>query len=190
MTQNRSWQERTEWIAGLLERRTGDGIDAWNAKIQARDPADEASLRSWLTEQGVTGYPQMLLVMERFGYPDYLVAGSDELIDGQYADRPALRPILDVLLDLAPGLGDVSIQTRKGFVTLVSPRRTFASIEPTTKARVDLGLRLDGQVPTGRLEVARNMGNSSVTHRIGLTTPDDIDDELIGWLQAAYDANC
>jgi hypothetical protein len=28
------------------------------------------------------------------GYPDFMTAESDELIDGQYADRPQLRPIL------------------------------------------------------------------------------------------------
>lgn len=187
MTQNLSWQERTAWIAGLLERRTGQGVEAWIERIQAQAPADEATLRFWLNQQGVTGYPQMLLVMETFGYPDYLVAGADQLVDGQYADRPGIRPILDALLDLAPRLGDVSVQTRKGFVTLVSSRRTFASIEPTTKTRVDLGLRLDGLAPAGRLEPARSMGNSSVTHRIGLRSPADIDDEVIGWLERAYE---
>lgn len=189
MTQNRSWQERTAWIEGLLQRRTRQDVAAWTARIREQGFADEASLRSWLTEQGVTGYPQMLLAMETFGYPDYLLAGADELIEGQYADRPGLRPLLDALLELAPGLGEVSVQTRKGFVTLVSSRRTFASIEPTTKSRVDLGLRLDGQAPAGRLLAARNMGNSSVTHRIALSAPADIDDEVIGWLERAYEAN-
>lgn len=36
----------------------------------------------------MTGYARSLLVMERFGYPDFLRASGDELIDGQYADRP------------------------------------------------------------------------------------------------------
>lgn len=72
----------------------------------------------------MTGYPAMLLVMERFGYPDYLIASVDELIEGQYADRPALR--------------------HKTYVALVTPRRTFAAVQPTTKKRVDLGLRLAG----------------------------------------------
>jgi hypothetical protein len=30
----------------------------------------------------------MLLVMERFGYPEYLLASADALLAGQYADRP------------------------------------------------------------------------------------------------------
>lgn len=60
----------------------------------------------------MTGYPAMLLVMERFGYPDYLIASVDELIEGQYADRPALRPILDAVLARVPAIGDVSRRAR------------------------------------------------------------------------------
>lgn len=37
----------------------------WNGWIRDAGFADEASLRAWLNETGVTGYPQMRLVMER-----------------------------------------------------------------------------------------------------------------------------
>jgi hypothetical protein len=40
-------------IVGLLERRTGEGVDAWNARIGQRRPANEAELRAWLSEQAV-----------------------------------------------------------------------------------------------------------------------------------------
>ena len=189
MTQARSWRERNAWIAGRLVEETGRSVEAWNKEISAKNFADEAALRSWLTERGVAGYPQMMLVMERFGYPDFLLASADELIDNPYADREQLRPILDAVLALAAGIGQVSVQVRKGYVTLVSPRRTFASIEPTTKSRVDLGLRLPGQRPSGRLESARSLGNSAVTARIGLSSPADVDDEVAGWLKQAYDRN-
>ena len=81
--QTRDWRQRTVWIADLLKRRTGQDLDAWNARIAAENFVDEASVRAWLDRQGVNGYPQMLLVMERFGYPDFLLASADELIDGQ-----------------------------------------------------------------------------------------------------------
>jgi hypothetical protein len=179
---------RTE-IAESLERRTGDGVESWNAKIAQRKPATEKELRAWLTEQGVTGYPQMLLAMETFGYPDYLLAGADELVDGQYADRTQLRPILDAILAAAPSLGEVEVQARKGYVTLLSPKRTFASVEPTTKARVDLGLRLREPRAEGKVQAARNLGQSAMNARIGLTSADDVDDEVITWLQRAYNEN-
>jgi hypothetical protein len=176
-----------EWIADLLVTRTGQGVDAWNARVREQDIGDEAGLRIWLAEQGVTGYPQMLLVYERFGYPDYLTATAHELVEGQYADRPALRPILDAVLVLLPGVGDVTVQTRKTYVALLTPRRTFAAVQPTTKRRVDLGLRLVGVAASGRLEPAPNFGQSAVTMKIGLATPDDVDSEVEGWLRRAYE---
>lgn len=188
--QPRSWQEMDAWVRDMLVQRTGEDVAAWNAKVAALNPADEASLRAWLTEQGVTGYPAMLLVMERFGYPDYLRASADELLEGQYADRPQLRPIHDALIALLPGIGQVEVQNRKTYVALITPRRTFASIEPRTKSRVDLGMRLSKDQPAdGRLVAAVSMGQSGVTHRIGLTSADDVDEEVRGWLQRAYDAN-
>lgn len=189
MSETRSWQEMYASIGDLLARRTGQGVDAWNARIREQGFADEASLRAWLNDQGVTGYPQSLLVMERFGYPDWALAPPDRLIAGQYADRPHLRPILDAVLARATDLGPLSIQARKGYVTLLTPRRTFASVEPTTKSRVDLGLRLPDAQATGRLEPAKSIGQSAMTHRIGLSSVDEVDDEVGDWLRRAYEAN-
>jgi hypothetical protein len=180
---------REKEIQWLIER-TGEDLDTWNARVLATGLADEASLRAWLTEQGVTGYPQMLLVMERFGYPDYLLRSADDLIDGQYADRPELRPILDTILGLLPSVGEVEIQARKTYVALITPKRTFGAVQPTTRKRVDLGLRLTRDIkPEGRLTAAPNFGQSSVTHKIGLESAHDVDDEVEGWLRKAYQAN-
>ena len=186
----RSWQEMREKEIQWLVERTGEGLDAWNARVRETGLADEQSLRAWLTEKGVTGYPQMLLVMERFGYPDYLLRSADDLIDGQYADRPELRPILDTILGLLPEVGEVEVQARKTYVALISPKRTFGAVQPTTRKRVDLGLRLTKDVKAvGRLQLAPNFGQSSVTHKIGLEHADDINDEVEGWLKKAYEAN-
>lgn len=182
----RSWREMGESIAGQLARQTGEGLAAWNDRVRERGFADEASLRAWLSGEGVTGYPQMLLVYERFGYPDYLTASADELIDGQYADRPALRSILEAILAQLPTIGEVTVQARKGYVALLTPRRTFAAVQPTTKQRVDLGLRLEDVAPTGRLQRASSFGQSAVTMKIGLASPEEVDGEVLGWLREAY----
>src|SRR5438094_9546487 len=132
MAQTRDWKGMKEMSARLLHERTGQDLDTWNQRITSEGFTDEQSLRAWLTEQGVTGYAQSLLVMERFGYPAFFLASADELIDGQYADRPHLRPILETIIDAAAGLGEVTIQSRKTYVSLVTPRRTFARVQPTT----------------------------------------------------------
>jgi hypothetical protein len=98
-------------------------------------------------------------------------ADADELITGQYADRPQLRPVLGAVLAALPALGPVTVQARKTFVSLVTPRRTFAVVQPTTKSRVDLGLRLEHERPGGRLLAARDLG--AATLRIPLASPGD-----------------
>ncbi len=124
--------------------------------------------------------------------PGLLSLEAEQLIGGQYADRPHLRPILDAVLAAVPALGEVTVEARRTLVSLVSPRRTFAAVQARTKNRVDLGLRLD--TPTredlrsgDRLQVARDLGAATV--RIALTEPADFDDEALGWLRLAYEQN-
>jgi hypothetical protein len=186
----RSWQEMREQEIKWLSERTGEGLEAWNAKVAKSGKKDEASLRAWLSEKGVTGYPQMLLVMERFGYPDYLQTSADDLITNQYASKPDTRPIYDAILALLPEIGEVEVQARKTYVAFLTPKRTFSALVPATKTRSDLGLRFSAsQKGSARLEIARNFPQSSVTHKIGLTSPDDLDDEVIGWIKRSYAEN-
>jgi hypothetical protein len=183
----RTWAEMRESITAMLVRDTGHGVDWWNDRI-AEQPgiANEAALRAWLTDQTVTGYKQMLLVMERFGYPDYLLASADALLDGQYADRLQLRPILDAVVMAAQAFGPVEVQARKTYTCLLTPRRTFAAVRPTTKTRADLVLRLDGVEPGGRLLDGRNSAGGGLNVRIPLQTVADLDAEALDYLGQAY----
>lgn len=187
MNDVRDWQQsRAMWVR-LLEESTGEVLGTWNARVQQKGFLDEQSLRGWLNKQGVSGYAQTLLVMERFGYPDYLVASADQLLERQYADRPQLRPICDAILAAALEFGEVVIQARKTYISLVSARRTFARVQPTTKNRLDLGLRLEGQEPGGRLQPSSI--HETMKLQISLTSVEEVDEEVIRWLRRAYDEN-
>jgi hypothetical protein len=111
------------------------------------------------------------------------------LIDGQYADRPQLRPVLDAVLAVLPEVGPVTVAARRTLVSLATPRRVFAVVQATTRDRVDLGLRLDEAARPAhrRLLPARNLGPASV--RLALTGPGQVDDQAVGWLGLAYEQN-
>jgi hypothetical protein len=189
MENPKSWQDTRAWFADLLQRKTGEGVEVWNQRVADQGPGDKTALIAWLEERGVTGYAQTLLVWERFGYPDFLTASADELIEGQYADRPHLRPVLEAVLAAAQSLGPVTVQARKTYISLVTPRRTFAVVKATTRKRVDLGFRLDGQNPEGRLLDAKVLGNDTINVRLALGEPADLDEEALQWLTRAYEAN-
>ncbi|PXA72314.1 DUF5655 domain-containing protein [Cryobacterium arcticum] len=183
------WAEIRLWEIGMLQLATGSGLEHWLARIRELGPVDEHAMRDWLTAEGVTGYPRSLLVHETFGYPHSTVRAADELIDAQYADRPTLRPILDAVLLCAGELDDVSIQTRTSHVALTGPKRTFAVVQPTTRHRVDLGLRIElpSPPPSTRLRSTTDLG-ADFPARIGLASPAQVDAEVAAWLKHAYDA--
>jgi hypothetical protein len=83
-------------MVGLLER-SGADLPTWQARIAERKPADERELRTYLEDQGLRGYAQMLLVFETFGYPEFFTKSADDLIAAQYEDRAHLRPALDAV---------------------------------------------------------------------------------------------
>jgi hypothetical protein len=140
-------------------------------------------------DYGFASWPRLKAEVERrrAALAGFLTTEADDLIAGQYRDRPRLRPILDAVLAALPALGPVTVQARSTIVSLVTPRRTFAVVKATAKSRVDLGLRLDHTQPGGRLLPARDIGAATV--RIPLTAPDEIDDEVLGWLRCAYNEN-
>ncbi|MGY1814897.1 DUF5655 domain-containing protein [Blastococcus sp. SYSU D00820] len=189
MTRARSWAEMLAGIEQRLVASTGDDVATWAARVRGTGLGTEPEVRAWLAERGITGYGQMVLVMERFGYPDFLTATADELVDAQYAARPALRPVYDAVVGIAAGMDGVHVQARKGYVSLVGPRRTFAVVQASTRTRVDLGLRLPGREPGGRLLAARSIGNGDCSVRVPLTTVDEVDDEVVDLLVEAHEAN-
>jgi hypothetical protein len=181
------WSHNRDMWIRVLEKKTGKGLNHWNTRIKKHKFTDARSLKAWLADEGVSGYAGQLLVMERFGYPDFVTTSAGKLIDEQYADRPHLRPIYEAIIRAARDLGEFVIQVRKGFVSLVTPRRTFARVQATTKSRVDLGLRIEGIKPSGRLQPSRI--HETMKLQISFMKPEEVDAEARRWLKKAYDEN-
>ena len=110
-------------------------------------------------------------------------------LDAQYAGgKEHLRPIYDKLVEMGLALGnDVTLNVRQSYVALVRGQQ-FAAIAPTTKTRLDLGLRLKGldSPLSGRVTEGTNIGGGSITHKISLASIDEIDVEVKTLLWSAY----
>lgn len=110
-------------------------------------------------------------------------------LNAQYAGgKEHLRPICDKLVKMGLALGDdVTLNVRQGYVALVRGKQ-FAAIAPTSKTRLDLGLRLRGldSPLSGRVTEAKNIGGGSITHKISLASVEEIDVEVRTLLWSAY----
>jgi hypothetical protein len=119
--------------------------------------------------------------------PEPEPASPGEVASALYTGKKAsLRPLHDQLMAMIDALGaDVTLVPKKGYISLRRPRKQFAMIQPSGAGRIDLGLILPGVPAADRLEPSGSF-NALFTHRVRVTSTDDLDDALAGWLAAAY----
>jgi hypothetical protein len=97
--------------------------------------------------------------------------------------RTALRPIHDRLMEDINGFGEFEIAPKKGYVSL-RRKKQFAMIGPGSNTRVDVGINSKTLALQGRL-IAMPAGGMC-NFNVKLTSPDEVDAELIAWIREAY----
>ena len=168
-----------------LEEKTGKSLDQWKRVLASAGLEKHGEMVKYLkAEHGVThGYANFIAL--KFREADAGSHDAADLVDAQYAGKEGLRPIYERLHDLITAFGDdVEVAPKKAAVSF-RRKRQFALVQPSTKTRVDLGLKFDDRPHAGRLEPSGPFG-SMCTHRVQLTHPDQVDEDVERWLREAY----
>ena len=177
-------------VTDSMNERTGKTLEEWVAAVQATDidPLDQKAVRKWLKEQGVLQNSQWAISDAAARAAGWERPSLEGYIDSQFnGDKAALRPIFDALREIIESLGeDVSVEGRGGYTPFVR-KRQFAVIQVSTKKRVDLGLRFT-QAPDSELLSTSSLPGQS-THKIGLTSTEQITDEVRELIRLAYEQN-
>ena len=105
----------------------------------------------------------------------------DEIYIGPKA---ALRPIHDELMQHIQGLGDFESVPKKGYVSL-RRKKQFAMLGPATNTRFELGLN-SRELPTDPRLVKQRPG-SMCNYIVKLSSPAEVDAQLVGWIRTAYE---
>lgn len=185
-------EDATATMIANLKEKTGKTIDEWVGLAKASGKGKHGELLSWLKADHGMGHGYANLVAHATLNPTVIQAasgsgGGDELVEAQYAGaKSALKPIYETLIGAVGAFGqDVEISPKKTYVSL-RRKKQFALVQPTTATRVDVGIQLKGDAPSGRLEASGSF-NSMVSHRVRVERAADVDAELIGWLKKAYE---
>lgn len=183
-------------IIDNLPDKTGKSLAAWTQLIKKEGPKEHAAIRAWLKDKHkVGGTTAWMIADAALGKADdtdpaaYLKAAPG-YVEAMYKGKEPLRPIHDALIEIVRALGtDVKICPCETIVPLYR-NHVFAQIKPTTKTRLDLGFALKGctrKLSPRLIDTGGLKKGDRITHRIGLTTVAEIDDEVKDWLKVAYD---
>lgn len=171
---------------GLLEK-TGKSLEAWIKIVKTTGLQKHGEIMTYLkTEHGFThGFANF--VTQKANKSDAGSQDGDQLILDQYAKgKEHLKPIYELLREKTAVFGnDIDFVPKKASVSCVR-KKQFALIQPSTKTRIDLGLKYKDKSHVGRLETSGPFG-TMCTHRVQLTDINQVDDELINWIKEAYE---
>ncbi|HJT29737.1 MAG TPA: DUF5655 domain-containing protein [Pyrinomonadaceae bacterium] len=184
-----------KWIAEL-KQKTGRSLEEWLAYIKKSGPKDEKERRAWLKEEHGLGTNTASWLAERAegkgeesGDPDSYLAAAERDVDKMYSGGKAkLRPLYEALLKLGLKTGNEAKACPCSTIVPLYRNHVFAQIKPTTLTRIDMGFALGDMKPKGRLiDTGGFAKKDRLTHRIPISSMDDIDDEVKHWLRVAYD---
>ncbi len=174
----------------ILKERTGRTLEEWVRIVKKSGPATERERIAWLKEaHGITTNYALWIAKRADGGGSAAAYDPDAMVEAMFAGKRAgLRPIYDHMLAMAFGLGkDVRVSPGK---TIVPFYRThvFAQVKPATNTRVDIGFALKDMAPSGKLISTGGFEKGDrITHRIPVTSLDEIDKEVKKWLKHAYE---
>jgi hypothetical protein len=163
-----------------IEKKTGKSLDELAALLRSTGLTKHGELRDWAKKELSLGHGDANTLVLRSTAPPPSATPNDDIYTGAKA---ALRPIHDLLLTEITKFGDFEIAPKKGYVSL-RRKKQFAMLGPATNTRFEVGLNLKGVPGTPRLEEQPPKGMCS--HKVKLTTPAEVDAELLGWIQAAF----
>ena len=172
-------EDQTATMLKNIPEKTGKTLNQWKTLIAKTGHEKHGEIVKWLkAEHGIThGFANLISTKFRD-------TGEDvDLIATQYSGAKAdLKPLHDAIVKFAKSLGnDVELAPKKASHSL-RRKRQFALITPAAKTRIDLGLALKGDAPSGRLEVY----NAMCSHRVRLESVSDFDKEVKAWMKEAY----
>ena len=169
-----------------LHKNTGKTLEQWIEIVKKENFKKHGEIMRFLKEQHAFthGFANMVALKSR-GTDAGSVENKDALIEKQYKGKEHFRPLYASLISEISKFGnDIEIAPKVAYVSL-RRKKQFAILQPATKTRFEILLILKGETAKGKLEEIKS-ANAMCSHKINITTENDIDQEVMDWLKLAY----
>jgi hypothetical protein len=175
-----------------IEKKTGKSLAQLSAAIKKSGLTKHGEIRAWLIETYGIGHGDANTLthtaLKSDGASAAKAAGTstnDVLAEIYSGKKEHLRAIHEKLMKAIAKFGEHEIAPKKGYVSL-RRKKQFAMLGPKTNDRFELGLNLKDDIRDTRVKPVPPGGMCQ--YIVPLTSSDEIDDKIVGYIKKAYDA--
>ena len=164
----------TQTMIENLHKKTGKTLEDWIVIEKSKNFEKHGQVLKFLKEEHGLTHGFANLVAHKAKESDAgSVENKDDLITSQYQGKEHFKPIYDKLISEIQTFGnDIEIAPKKAYVSL-RRKKQFATLNPATKTRFEIGINLKGQEPKGKLEAEKP--NAMCSQKIKLSEIENID---------------
>lgn len=176
----------TQTMIENLHKNTGKTLEDWIVIVKSKNFKKHGQIVKFLKDENGLTHGFANLVAHKAKESDAgSVENKGDLITSQYKGKEHFKPIYDKLISEIQAFGnDIEIAPKKAYVSL-RRKKQFATLNPATKTRFEIGINLKGQEPKGKLEAEKP--NAMCSHKIKLSEIEEIDQQTIDWIKKAYE---
>lgn len=169
-----------------IQERSGKTLAELYALLESTGLEKHGQLRDHLKKEMGMGHGDANTVVTLFRQRGDSDGAGDDPLDSIYTGaKEHLRPLHEGIMKHVRGFGDFEEAPKKAYVSL-RRKKQFAMVGPATKTQVEVGL--NAKELTGSDRLVEQKPGGMCQYKVRLSDADGIDDELIGWIRAAYDA--
>ncbi len=173
-------------MAENIFKNTGKTLDDWIRIVKKEKFEKHGEMIKFLKENHsfTHGFANFVALKARSAD-----AGSaenkDTLIDKQYKGKEHFLPVYKKLISEISKLGkDIEIAPKNNYVSL-RRKKQFATLQPATKTRFEIGLNLKGMETGGIVETVTS-SSAMCSHKINISAEKEITKEVIKWIGVSY----
>lgn len=175
-----------------IEKRSGKSLAELAQIIQASGLSKHGEIRDMLKRDLGLGHGDANTLVHHVLKSDGQSAAAeqnlstDDVVSGLYTGpKAALRPIHDKVMAEISKLGEFEVSPKKTYVSL-RRKKQFAMVGPATKTQIEVGINSKTLTATDRL--VEMPPNSMCNFKVRLSSVDEVDEALIGWIKQAFES--
>ncbi len=180
--------QATRTMIDNLEKKSGKSLHDWIQIVNQENFVKHGEIVSFLkNSHSLThGYANLVAHMSKESTDSSGDKDENDIINQHFQNKEHLRPIYELIMQKIKSFGnDFEIAPKKAYVNL-RRKKQFATLQPATKTRFEIGLNLKGHESSGVLEEI-TAANAMCSHKINISDINEINAEVIDWLKLAYE---